>query len=914
MTSRPRPLSQSTASSPPDQSTAGGKGDHLTSLAAAGFPVPAFGLVPTTVLERTLERAGLADELDALLGAASETTLDDVAATIAERFAALTLHDDERTDVLEAYAAAGGGSVAVRSSAIGEDGAEQSFAGQGSSYLHVAGDDELARRVVDCWASAWSERALRYRLLHGLPLTGIRTAVVIQAMVASDVSGVLFTIDPTTGTDDVVVSAVYGLGEGLVSGQVDADTITLARADGAVLATQRGEKERRVEAAADGSGIRTVEEPPARRRSLALDAEQLADLHRVGLLVEEHFGGPQDIEWAFAGRRLHLLQARPVTAVGGVPAPAIGAQSSTPPSWSPTLRLWDNANIVENFGEITAPLTFSFTNHVYGIVYLDYCRVLGVPAAHLEKMQPWTRHMLGQFDGRVYYNVLNWYMVLKLVPLPSVQQKVLAATAGIRETTPEITAAQRPFGKYPRLERAIHARTYAGFTYRFFTAKRTVRSFLDDFNAFYAEFERQDLEGRCAHDLFAAYEELEGWMAKRWGPTAVLDAVISLSLGVLYGLTQSWLPDAPEWFLWQAIKVDDERVESAMPAERLTAIAAQVRTDAELTALVTGAPVATLQTAVETSALAGAAWLRGELADYLDHFGDRALNELKLEAPDLREDPSIMWSMLRDAVVLPAAPNAAAPAGAEIQSADDYLRGRLRGPKKLAFAIVRRKVQATLMSRENVRFARSRAFAMVRRLLRAVGSALAKDGLIDDPRDVYLLRLEELRGVFHGTFDPGELSGLVELRRRRQAEQRAGSPPPPRFYTDGLPPTGPLVEDVDVAEGGATDGVLRGRPSCPGIVEAEARVVDAPRDVAGHVLVAYRTDPGWVGALSSAAALLIERGSPLTHVAVVARELDIPTVVQIPGLTKTVQSGMRLRVDGAAGTVELLDHPDQETA
>jgi pyruvate,water dikinase len=885
---------------------AGGKGDHLLRLSSAGFPVPDFGVIETAVLDQLLDATRLRSAIDAALVGLTVDTAAAAADEVRTLITTATVDDATRAAILEAYRAAGKGSVAVRSSAVGEDGAEHSFAGQGSSFLHVSGEHPVVTSVLECWASAWSSRGLTYRLLQGLPVEGIQSAVVIQAMVASEVSGVLFTVNPLTGSpDELLVSAVYGLGEGLVSGQVDADTITLSRADASVLSTQLGEKEERVEAGPGGAGITSVEETPERRAALALDEQQLLELHRIGLAIEAHLGGPQDIEWGFAGKRLWIFQARPVTALGGSGA----TQSSQPPVPTQHLRLWDNANIVENFGDITAPLTFSFANHIYGVVYLDYCRVLGVPASQLHRMQPWTKYMLGSFDGRVYYNVLNWYMVLKLVPLPSVQQKVLAATAGIRETTPEITAEQRPFADAPRwLERFVHAKTSVGFTYRFFTAKRTVRTFLDQFNGFYAEFEQQDLSGRSAHESFQAYEDLEAWMSARWGPTAVLDAVISLSLGLLYGLTQKWLPEAPEWFLWQAVKVDDERVESAMPAERLTAIAGRVRADADLTALVTGAAPGGTQAAVESSDLPAATVLRAEMDQYLVDFGDRALNELKLEEPDLREDPSIAWSMLRDAVVLPPAPNAGPAAGAAIQSADAWLKGKLTLPQRLLFGLVRRKVQSTLMSRENVRFARSRAFAMVRRLLREVGNDLAAQGFIDAPEDIYLLRLEELRGTFHGITDAGELRGLVELRRRRQAEQRAGATPPPRFYTDGLPRTAPLVEDVEeLGDAGLVDGVLRGRPSCPGIVEAEARVVDTPRDVSGHVLVTYRTDPGWVGALSSASALLIERGSPLTHVAVVARELDIPTVVQIPGLTTIVQSGMRLRVDGGAGTVELLD-------
>ncbi len=885
---------------------AGGKGAQLLQLRSAGFSVPAFGVVDAGVLDRLLDAAGLRSAIDAALVGLTVDSATAAADEIRRIITTAAVDVDAQRAIAAAYDDAGAAQVAVRSSAIGEDGADHSFAGQGSSFLHVSGLDAVTRSVAECWASAWSARALTYRLLQQLPTEGIRTAVVIQSMVESGVSGVLFTVNPISGSvDELVLSAVYGLGEGLVSGQVDADTITLRKRDGAVVSTQLGEKEQRFERSPDGHGITAVPETSERRAAQALAPAQIAELYRAGLALQAHFGAPQDVEWGFAGGRLWIFQSRPVTSVA---AP----RSSTAPAPGRHTRLWDNANVVENFGDVTAPLTFSFANHVYGVVYLAYCRELGVPAAQLQRMRPWTEHLLGQFDGRVYYNVLNWYMVVRLVPLWKVQQKVLAATAGIRETPDDIGEAQRPMRHLPRpIERAVHLKTAVTFARRFLTAGRTTRTFLADFNEAHADFERMDLGGIPAHEAWAAYEDLERSMAERWGPTAVLDAVISLSLGVLYGLTQKWLPDAPEWFLWQAVKVDSGEVESALPPERLTAIASRIKDDAALTALVTDTDPGELRAALDASTLPGAPWLAGELDRYLSDFGDRALNEMKLEAPDLRDDPTQAWLMLVDAVKLPAQPSAGGKGTAQDRSADEWLAGKLNLPQRAVYGLMRRKVQASLTHRESVRFARSRAFAVVRRLLRAVGEDFARKGLIDAPRDVYFLRLEELRGVFHGSTDQGELRGLVALRREREAEQRAHSAPPARFYTQGLPQRGPYVEDVPVEDGprGLVDGVLHGRPSCPGVVEAPARVVDSPRDVSGCVLVAYRTDPGWVGALSSASALLIERGSPLTHVAVVARELDIPTVVQIPGLTAVVASGMQLRVDGAAGTAKILSRP-----
>lgn len=876
---------------------AGGKGAQLTELRAAGFPVPAFGIVGSDAFEAQLATGDLAAEIAAELRELTAARAAGAAEAIAQLINAAPLCRQAAEAIEAAITATHPAThVAVRSSAAEEDGAAHSFAGQGESFLHVpvAG---VHASVRACWASAYSERALRYRLLHGLETQAITTAVVIQAMLPSELSGVAFTADPVSGDpEQIVISAVYGLGEGLVSGLVDADTLSLARSGGRTLHRALGSKAQRVDADPSG-GVRIHEVDAAEQARLALSDEQLRQIHALALRAEAHAGGiPQDVEWAIAGGEVWLLQARPIT---GTPRVQGGA-----------LRVWDNANIVENFGDVTAPLTASVATHVYGRVYLDYCRVLGVPPRLLPMLEPHTRRLLGSFDGRLYYNVLNWYMVLALVPGASIQRKVLAATAGVRETDPELAAAQRPFAALgPRRERLLHVRTGIVFTWRFLTAQRTVDRFMDEFGELYGSFNAAQLEQLDAAEAWETYERFEQQLLDHWGPTAVLDAVISLTVGVLYGLTERWLPGAPPWLLWQAIKVDDAGLESALPADRLKALAAEVRGDAALAELVAATDAPGLPAALLASDLDRAGWLLGELEHYVEDFGDRAANELKLEEPDLRDDPTPAWAMLADAVRAPAT-NAHAAAHGEAQDADAWLRGRLSWPQRLAYGAVRRKAQATLRSRERVRFARSRGFGMARRMLRLVGQRLADQGVLTDAEQVHFLRLEELRGVFAGTVDPGELLPIAELRAQRVAAQRQLAGPPPRFLTRGIPATAAKASDPAASDGEAgsdDDRVLRGLPSCPGVVEGEARVVAEPTDVRGGVLVAQRTDPGWIGALASASALVIERGSPLTHVAVVARELGIPTAVQVPGATARLHSGMRVRVDGGAGTVEILD-------
>jgi pyruvate,water dikinase len=224
---------------------------------------------------------------------------------------------------------------------------------------------------------------------------------------------------------------------------------------------------------------------------------------------------------------------------------------------------------------------------------------------------------------------------------------------------------------------------------------------------------------------------------------------------------------------------------------------------------------------------------------------------------------------------------------------------------------LRRRVRGALAYRESVRLRRARVFGIARRLFLAMGQGLVDVGLIDERRDVFYLRLDELRGAFEGTIAHGELRPLVALRRE-SARQATLLKAPGRFETVGIPYSpdnlrraGFQAVSDRVAPGGplAVGDTLVGLGASPGVGEGVASVVSDPKQAGRGVLVTYRTDPSWATVLPNVKALVVERGSPLTHVAIVARELRIPTVVQVEGVTEAIASGMSIRVDGGAGSV-----------
>jgi len=296
---------------------AGGKGASLARMAAAGLPVPRGFVVCTSAFQSFLETHGgtrLVLELTGDLDVHDSSALDNAANRLRKLITGSPLPQDLREAMAQAYDDLGRQpAVAVRSSAVSEDGDAASFAGQQDTFLNVRGEEAVARQVQACWASFFGSRAMFYRAKKGA-LSDTRMAVVVQEMVRADKSGVLFTIDPIRKRRDrMVIEAVFGLGEGIVSGEITPDHYVLERETGAVVEEFISVQPVAVTYDAQLDGTRHVELSEAQGAERVLDGDQLERVRSMGLRVEAFFGAPQDIEWSFRNDELLLLQSRPVT-------------------------------------------------------------------------------------------------------------------------------------------------------------------------------------------------------------------------------------------------------------------------------------------------------------------------------------------------------------------------------------------------------------------------------------------------------------------------------------------------------------------------------------------------------------------------------------------------------------------------
>ena len=314
-----------------DTGSVGGKGANLGELTAGGLPVPPGFVITGEAYLDAVGRAGIRERLMAILAearTASQDELDRLAGEARDLVHGVPIPKDLATDIVKAYGRLGADiRVAVRSSGIGEDAEGTSFAGMNETFTNVAGPEQLLARVVDCWASLWGARSIFYRGDKDLTAEP-SIAVVVQEMIPSARSGVMFTIDPSTGEPDhIVIEAAFGQGEVVVSGLVEPDTYVVSKDGPRLLHARVGTQFFEIVRGPDGEDQR-IELDAVEGGRRVLSDQEVIEVARIGLAAEAHYGSPQDMEWAMASGHTYLVQSRPVTAVGGVAA-AVSAELGT---------------------------------------------------------------------------------------------------------------------------------------------------------------------------------------------------------------------------------------------------------------------------------------------------------------------------------------------------------------------------------------------------------------------------------------------------------------------------------------------------------------------------------------------------------------------------------------------------------
>jgi pyruvate,water dikinase len=872
---------------------AGGKGANLARLAAAGFPVPPGFVVLTAAYRAYVAHNDLGTFVESALenlDAQDPIALDAASAAIRERFAAGALPPELVEALREDYAALGALPVAVRSSATAEDLPELSFAGQQDTYLNVTGQEALLQAVVDCWGSLWTARAIGYRARNGIPHQDLALAVVVQEMVPAEAAGVLFTADPLTGRrTEMILEATLGLGEALVSGQVEPDRFWIDAASGRIRKRVLGAKAHSVRPREGGGTVTRAEEAADHQ---ALPDKAVAELARLGRQVDRLFGAPQDVEWAWAGGRIWLLQSRPITSLFPVPE-GMGPEP---------LQVLFSFGAVQGLlgpmtplGQDTICTLFAGAGRIFGVHLTAETQPVICSAAE----RPFA-NITGLIRNRVGRRVTH--ASLGMVE-PGVQQALV-----LLRDDPRLAATGGPtLRTVLRVARA--ALSVIGGMFRSLLRPEAARAGFEE----ELEIRMAAVEARMAAETtfqgrVALMEEMIAgtfpWLLPRFisclGPgmgslNLLLRAARDLPGGEREALTMTrGLP---------------HNVTTEMDLA-LWATAVAIRDDSEALAHMRQGEPHTLAAEYLDCRLPEAA--QGAVAAFLARYGMRGVGEIDLGRPRWREDPEPIMQVLQSYLQIEdpeQAPDAVFARGAAVaQEALDRLAEAARATPGGRFKARRvrwaaRRMRALTSLRESPKFWAIRTMGLVRAGLLDSGGELVEAGILDRPGDLFFLHGPELRALAAG--EERDWKALVGERREIYAREERRAQVPRLLLSDGQA----FYEGVASTDT-ETAGVLAGSPVSPGVVEGHVRVVFDPHAaqlVPGEILVCPGTDPAWTPLFLAAGGLVMEVGGLMTHGSVVAREYGIPAVVGVTRATGRLKTGQRVRVDGSAGRVTILD-------
>lgn len=885
-----------------DPALLGGKAANLAWMSRESLPVPRWWVISTQAFTEQLAdlSEGINQQLATLNDPADTARVDALSAHIRERILALPLSARLSVEIKTTLGqTVEQGFYAVRSSVLGEDAAGASFAGQMDSYLFQRGQASIIESIKKVFASAFNTRALQYRLTKGIALTDIRAAVIVQEMIEGDVSGVMFTAHPINGNrQQMLISAAWGTGEGIVSGICNTDEFTVGHS-GNFIEKIINEKDCAIVFDTDkGLGTREVTIDAPQSLTACLDDATVLALRDMGNRIAQLKRYPQDIEWAVCKGEVFILQTRPITRL---PAPATPTDKRV---------VFDNSNIQESYCGVTTPLTFSFANRAYTSVYEQTMRLLGVPEKTLQANRDLFANLLGLVRGRVYYNINNWYRALLFLPAFKTNKADMERMMGLQD--PVDLVEDKKLGLWQKL--ALLPQLF-GALFRlqrgFRRMDKLVLEFRTMFDRVYHSVPRAQLHTQTMGDLFELAGRLERELTSRWTTPIVNDFYVMMMNGRVHRTLEKAGFEHVS-VLQNNLLSGEEGIESTEPTKLLLRMCDILRLRPVLRELVAHGKNEALLSQIQRH---DDAFYRLCL-EYIEKYGDRTIGELKLESITLRQDTSFMFAVLKnflsrdDLSLATLAANEARFRHEAEEQAFGTIAQKLGNRTLKKFKRDLARLRDAIRNRENMRLARTRTFGLYRDIFLEMGRQFELYGQLDAARDIFYVGYDELWAYYDGRAIQTDLRAMVSSRKAEYTAYEKEDLPH-HFWTYGpVYLNNTYVYPFAENETFSTGAEMKGTGCYPGIVEQPIRLIFSPEDelsLNGQILCTVRTDPGWAPLFPTAGGILVERGSTLSHSAVVARELGIPAIVGIPGLTKIVRDQERVRMDGATGTVIRLD-------
>ena len=705
------------------------------------------------------------------------------------------------------------GKYAIRSSSNLEDSSDNSFAGLFDTYLNVDSKD-IESKVKECFNSINNKNVKEYITNKNIDISDVKMNVIIQKMVNSKNSGILFTSNPQGLLNESVIVVGRGLGNNVVEDKVDTTTYYFNNTDS--IYYYEGDCD-------------------------YLDNDMINNLISISKDLKKYFGEYIDIEFAIENDDIYILQVRDITTID-----------------DDNIVILDNSNIVESYPNISLPLTISFVEFVYSNVFKKEAYRLSHNNKLVEENNDKFNNMVGTANGRIYYKISNWYALIKFLPLSKKIIPIWQDMLGVKNKNYDDGKLKIPF--------LTKIKTYFNTIKELKNVSKNMDILNDKFikinDYFYNNFNNE----MSNEEVFELYNKIKEELLDSWDITLVND----LYSFIYTGLLKKRLNKKK----YSSEKVNDyisgiSNIESLKPIKSMIELAY-------------------IEDKISMDEYTD------KFNNYISLYGDRNLEELKLESKTFRTDPSLLKNKIKE---YQADKNKLEKLYKDLNSnnytfiKEDFITNYIS--KRAMFGIKNREIS---------RLNRSRIYGMVREMFRQIGSNLEMDNLIDKKEDIFYLNIDE---VFN--YKKFNLKELISNRKKDYKIYKL------------LPSYSRLIfsktefdkhhKSINSNKIIIDKDKLEGIPTSNGIVEGEALVIDNildNYDVKDKILVTKMTDPGWVFLIATAKGVISEKGSILSHTAIISRELKIPSIVGVEDVTKIIKTGDYIKMDAHTGKIGIL--------
>lgn len=883
----------------------GGKALNLAKMSSAGFNVPPAVIVSVHAYDFFIKNE-LEDKISKILDSIDFNNEDSIShgcSSIRSMIKSEELPENLFLEINNKISNLPDGYYAVRSSAVAEDLVDTSFAGQLDSFLYIKKEDIL-KNVVDCWASYWNDRAVKYR--HDASIEHLDTemasagiAVLVQKMVSADISGVTFTANPVNGSNNIVIESTWGLGEAIASGIVTPDIFVLSR-DGNII-------EKNIKTKKKGYFLRNGENTlisidEENREKPSLNEEILKKVLETGLALENFFGVVQDIEWAIECAkglsndgtlnedekntpRIYILQSRPVTTLSDA-----------------SLKddiLWTRAYGDEYWADATTPLFYD----VMGKMLTDYVNHEGARIMGYKEIN--DTELLKLHKSRVYFN--SWVLEKAFSYYPKfARSKELLNYFPLED--------QERISKYPSIlhktllsQILVAIRDPDGMMHK---TDKAYRKWAEIFMKKCESFDQTDLETLSNMELASLYDDIETSGIKHY--QLIRYGMVSHSIAtnlMIKNWLVKWLDDNDGSLYAGLISGLDDNKTVEMNI-RFSDLAKILRENHDLlTKMNSINDLSSLNESDINELISFDSEFKKEFDLFIKDYGHRS-NTREILYPRWREDKAYVLEVIK-----------------MLSSSDLDLRKkelesrkhRLKTEKEVFHRIKKQKggffkakifgmvlnlAQTYLTFRENQRFYLDHLLFRQRLMLKEMGRRLLIKNIIDKTEDVFFLYEKELFKFFKVDTSRAELNEDIpslqdKILKRKKEFYRYRSSLPPKFLKNGI------EFDDTVMEYGKN--VIYGAAASPGTFQGVVRVVESIEELSqledNEILITSNTDPAWTAVFSKVGGLITETGGILSHGAVISREYRIPAVTAVKGATEIFKTGEEVVIDGNEGVV-----------